>query len=360
MSENIISVSVGAQGADSWYESQYESAKRLEVLGIACKDVIRNLCGVGKNAEPNRNGDVRARLQSLRQSILYKKLRESPFSLRIILTNPFSSFAKTREQEERNERCRAKILESIETLELLQSDLEAGLPEDGEVQRIAGKVDVSVIENNPYISLTRVTRRDNFTYIVVGFLVPGRVADRYPKLLFEYKNRRFAELFNMAEHVFARDEGEWVFQWENDKALFNKKFSRPSGYDIFLCHNSRDRDRVDGLRAELRAEGIGTWMDRWDINPGDPWTKKIEEILPKVRVAAVCIGSHDIGPWEAMELYYLFDLHARSQTRLIPIILEGVDGEPKIPGFLKMFQWIDLRKGKSEFNKLLKVIRETR
>jgi hypothetical protein len=354
---DIIPLIAGDENTDSWYEDQYKQARRIDVLGIACIDVIIELCGVGAGAAANRNRGRLGRLSALRESTLFQRLQGEHFDLRIVLINPFCGFARTRTEEERNPSCRGDILDSIERLEGLYKFLR----DDPDAKRISikGRVEVAVIDDNPYISLTCVTPRDGGRQIVVGFLVPGGIADTYPKLLFDHKIERFTGVFEMANHVIVKQE-DMVFRWDRSVLWFSPKFAKPEGFDIFLCHNSRDKERVDKLRAKLRVEGIGTWMDRWEIKPGDLWIKELEEVLPKVRVAAVCIGSNDIGPWEAMEVYCLFDLHARGQTRLIPVILDGVDGEPRIPGFLKQFQWVDLRKGEGELRKLVKIIREGR
>jgi hypothetical protein len=326
----------------NWYQEQYQAAKRMEVLGIACKDVISILCGDG-------NPDPVARLQGLQQSVLFKRLAEGNFDLQIYMVNPFSGFAQARTQEERNDNCRSDILASIEALEWLDESVRGN-----KGPAIKGSVEVFVVEDNPYVSLTRVKRLNGTQAILVGFLVPGRLADRYPKLLFAEESGQFYELFAMAEHAFARNP-VLVFSWNKDGPKFERKFSKPAGYDVFLCYNSIDKVQVSALRDRLRGKGILAWMDRWELEPGDGWVANLEKILAKVPCAAVCVGATRLGPWQTMELNYLFDQQARGRTRLIPVVLDDVEGNPGTSGFLGLFQWIDLR-NKGAFEDLTEMI----
>ena len=53
---------------------------------------------------------------------------------------------------------------------------------------------------------------------------------------------------------------------------------------VFASHASEDKERfVLDFATKLRSKGIDTWVDRWEINPGDSLVDKIFECLELVR-----------------------------------------------------------------------------
>jgi TIR domain len=48
---------------------------------------------------------------------------------------------------------------------------------------------------------------------------------------------------------------------------------------VFLCHAREDAERVERLAADLKARGIGAWIDRHQIKPGQRWQKAIEKAI---------------------------------------------------------------------------------
>lgn len=58
---------------------------------------------------------------------------------------------------------------------------------------------------------------------------------------------------------------------------------------VFLCHDSRDRERVAALAARLRELGIDTWRDRDDLRGGDAWDRQIRHVVrQQVDYVLVC------------------------------------------------------------------------
>ncbi len=50
---------------------------------------------------------------------------------------------------------------------------------------------------------------------------------------------------------------------------------------VFLCHDSRDRDRVMDIERQLHTLGIDSWRDRQDLRGGDDWDRRIERVIQK-------------------------------------------------------------------------------
>ena len=58
---------------------------------------------------------------------------------------------------------------------------------------------------------------------------------------------------------------------------------------LFLCHDSRDRDRVAALEHRLRELGLDTWRDKQDLRGGDEWDRQIRHVVRKqVDYVLVC------------------------------------------------------------------------
>jgi len=59
---------------------------------------------------------------------------------------------------------------------------------------------------------------------------------------------------------------------------------------VFLSHVREDAERVERLAAELEARGIGTWIDRHRIKPGERWEKAIEDAIRSGAFFVACFS----------------------------------------------------------------------
>ena len=82
-------------------------------------------------------------------------------------------------------------------------------------------------------------------------------------------------------------------------------------YDVFLCHNSRDKRQVVAIAERLRERGILPWLDIWEIRPGTRWQKELATHLRSVKAAAVFIGPRGAGPWQEFEVETLLEQIAK-------------------------------------------------
>ena len=58
---------------------------------------------------------------------------------------------------------------------------------------------------------------------------------------------------------------------------------------VFLCHDSRDRNRVADLAEALSERGIAVWRDVQNLRVGDDWERQIPHVLNKVvNYVAIC------------------------------------------------------------------------
>jgi hypothetical protein len=88
-----------------------------------------------------------------------------------------------------------------------------------------------------------------------------------------------------------------------DQRNFN--FSRQSfeerplrAFDIFLCHNSQDKQFVKEIAEQLITRGFRPWLDEWELQPGRRWQKTLENEIDNIRTAAIFVGESGFGPWQ--------------------------------------------------------------
>lgn len=134
-------------------------------------------------------------------------------------------------------------------------------------------------------------------------------------------------------------------QRDQDVAATTLKGKREAeDYDVFLCHNTKDKPLVLEIARRLEARGILPWLDVRAIQPGSRWQQEMANGIAKSRSAAVLIGPSGPGPWHEAEMELINDWSARNRNRrVIPVILDGIDGDPELPGFLRVWSTIDMR-----------------
>ncbi|WP_229812606.1 toll/interleukin-1 receptor domain-containing protein [Lentzea flava] len=132
---------------------------------------------------------------------------------------------------------------------------------------------------------------------------------------------------------------------DEDVAATTLRGKREAGdYDVFLCHNVKDKPQVLEIAQELEARGILPWLDVHDIQPGSRWQQEMAKGIEKSRSAAVLIGPAGPGPWHEAEMELINDWSARNRSRrVIPVILDGTESEPELPGFLRVWSTVDMR-----------------
>jgi len=118
-------------------------------------------------------------------------------------------------------------------------------------------------------------------------------------------------------------------------------------FDVFLCHNCADKPAVKEIGAQLKQRGILPWLDEWELRPGLPWQRLLEEQIATIKSAAVFVGKNGTGPWQDMELYAFLRKFAKREGQkcpVIPVILPDCENPPELPTFLESMTWVDFRK----------------
>jgi tetratricopeptide (TPR) repeat protein len=74
------------------------------------------------------------------------------------------------------------------------------------------------------------------------------------------------------------------------------------GWDVFLCHSSKDKRRVERLHDELVSRGLRVWFDKTAILGSASIPLKVEEGLEKSRTVALCLSPAFLeSEWTAYE-----------------------------------------------------------
>jgi hypothetical protein len=129
--------------------------------------------------------------------------------------------------------------------------------------------------------------------------------------------------------------------------------SRTRDYDVFLCYNSKDEAQVARIGQQLKERGLLPWLDVWEIRPGMRWQRELRRTIKSVKSVAVFIGPRGTGPWQELEVEAILEAFSRRNRPVIPVILKGRAGNPRLPSFLSSWHAIDMRKDDTDPLELL-------
>ncbi len=125
-------------------------------------------------------------------------------------------------------------------------------------------------------------------------------------------------------------------------------------FDVFLSYNSGDRTAVKKIGEDLKKHGILPWLDVWELRPGLPWQRALEQQIRTIKSAAVFVGKTGMGPWHLSEMDALLRQFKKRNCPVIPVLLPDAPQEPELPIFLEEMSWVDFRKQEPDpFEELL-------
>jgi hypothetical protein len=110
-----------------------------------------------------------------------------------------------------------------------------------------------------------------------------------------------------------------------------------SHFDVLLTFDLRDISALRELMEALEQRGISPLV----INLK---SQALASFIVRIPVVAVLVGRAGLGPWQAAEARSLFEVVARQNLQLIPVLLPGAWPEKELP-FQNPRTWIDLRDG---------------
>lgn len=126
-------------------------------------------------------------------------------------------------------------------------------------------------------------------------------------------------------------------------------------YQVFLSYASADKHVAQDIVAKLRQEGVGVWLDTYELQTGDSIAEAMEKALSASDYLVVLLSPHSVNSvWIQQELGAALsnDLTARDIT-LLPVLIADCE----IPLPLAYYQYLDLRTDYEQgINRLVKQI----
>jgi WD40 repeat protein len=126
------------------------------------------------------------------------------------------------------------------------------------------------------------------------------------------------------------------------QAILRRK-TDTQAFDVFFCYNHQDKPVVKHIGEQLKRHGILPWLDEWELRPGDPWQKALEEQIRKTKLAIIFVGSRGMGPWHDSEIYAILRQMKMRDCRVIPVWLPGAPERLELSLFLEEMFWVDFR-----------------
>lgn len=148
----------------------------------------------------------------------------------------------------------------------------------------------------------------------------------------------------LRKRLYDVSKGPEAARTDTSPAAMELQRKRAAGtFDVFLCHNAKDKPAVQEVARRLMDRGILPWLDVWELPPGVPWQPELERQIANIKAAAVFVGGDGIGPWQQQEIDAFLREFVRRRSPVIPVMLPGASGELALPIFLRGISWVDFR-----------------
>jgi hypothetical protein len=135
-----------------------------------------------------------------------------------------------------------------------------------------------------------------------------------------------------------------LFEGRDDRASKGQADSAPNEeaptWDVFLAHNNLDKPAVEVIAEALQKRGLRPWLDVEEIAPGTWFQVEIQRAIPRVKSAAVFLGPHGLGNFQAVELNAAVQECLDRKIPVIPVFLPGVTRWPDDLPFLKQLNLV--------------------
>lgn len=95
-------------------------------------------------------------------------------------------------------------------------------------------------------------------------------------------------------------------------------------FDVFLAHNSKDKELVEDIAESLAEQGLSPWLDKDQILGGDLILDELQFAIKNTKCAAFFIGKYGLGKWQQDEQRVLIRQSIENGFRVIPVVLPHV------------------------------------
>lgn len=118
---------------------------------------------------------------------------------------------------------------------------------------------------------------------------------------------------------------------------------------VFISHKSKDAQWARRLAFDLRNRGIDTWLDIWDMPPGEPLTDAMERGIRESDVMLLLLSRSSVKSIETGKGGLAFEVHIGEERsfsernfRIIGILIESCKPPLKLRN--RLGRWLDFRK----------------
>jgi nucleoside phosphorylase len=139
-----------------------------------------------------------------------------------------------------------------------------------------------------------------------------------------------------------RNQEETATRVVSPSNLLQQKM-KTKDFDVFFCYNRGDREVVKKIGNSLKGQGILPWLDEWELRPGLPWQRALEQQIRTIKSAAVFVGKNELGPWHRSEMEAFLRQFQKRNCPVIPVLLPDTEQEQELPVFLDGMSWVDFR-----------------
>ena len=151
---------------------------------------------------------------------------------------------------------------------------------------------------------------------------------------------------------FVSEGGGFLFHYPEREFLEEKypqyKSMKPNIAKVFLSHSSKDKDLiVNPLNSYLQAEGIGTWLDSFEIDYGDNIYLKVNEGIENSNIGIFVLTDNffdSTSGWPLTE-FSAFFMELMKNNKKVLMINAGIDPQ-RIHTTMKAYRYIDWKDGK--------------
>ena len=112
-------------------------------------------------------------------------------------------------------------------------------------------------------------------------------------------------------------------------------------YDVFVSYSRADSLHAKDIDSALCANGLKSFFDRRNLDPGLPWVRALEKAIGAAKSAIVLIGPGGFGNTQQYERELAIIRQTREPDfRVIPVILPKTGSDLPFD-FLQNLTWID-------------------
>ena len=148
----------------------------------------------------------------------------------------------------------------------------------------------------------------------------------------------------LIDSIMSSDVNDFYFFPDRD--ILAGVFGEPdmsASFTVFLSHSSKDKPYVDLAFEALHKAGVHAWYDRYEIEPGDSITTKINQGLDSAHLGLLFMSdsflSKEAG-WPMQEANYFFQQRIRESNKKFVVVNLGVSPD-RLPPLLRDYLYID-------------------